>query len=416
MGVWREVLVVTGGSTPQLVTETIYALARRVEDPIIPTKIICTVTKGVANGFGGAFEKELLRLQQSLCLSCDWERRERAWHTAETGLFVEFPSYENGRPVEDIRSDTDAVRFGDLVSEIVRTETLHEDTRVHLSLAGGRKTMSFHGGAAMSLFGRAQDELSHVLVQPPEFEGCADFWFPTTQSAIVHHKDGRHLDASQAKLELALIPFLRVRKLLPERLIHIRMDYAAHVAQTNAALGRVPLFLELITSERRVRIGDLVDFTLSNTEFALYQLMAEWKLNRHKGAGPQGIGQDYEGWLTASMFKYPGQYRPNPVGRFIDIYSETFKTGTEQTNDMLNTITIEPANETQRKGNESRFAEWKSRLGADLQKHLHDADLADRFGAPKSPAKVLSEVEGRRVNRVVFGLRLEPREIAIRLD
>ncbi|MGH2507783.1 MAG: hypothetical protein ACRDHZ_10350, partial [Ktedonobacteraceae bacterium] len=185
---------------------------------------------------------------------------------------------------------------------------------------------------------------------------------------------------------------------------------------TNAALGRVPLFLELITSERRVRIGDLVNFTLSNTEFALYQLMAEWKLKGHEGASPQGIGQGHEGWLTAKMFKYPEQYHPNPVDRFIEIYSETFKVGTEQTDDMLNTITVVPANERQRKDNESRFAEWKSRLGADLQKHLHDADLADRFGAPRSPVKVLSAVDGRRANRVVFGLRLEPREIAIRLD
>src|SRR2546421_354788 len=114
MAEWRNVLVVTGGSTPQVVTETIYALATRPTDAIVPAKIICAVTKGVANSFGPQFEAILLQLKQSLALSVDWERRERAWHTAKSGLFVEFPHYQDGRFVEDIRSDADAVHFGDL--------------------------------------------------------------------------------------------------------------------------------------------------------------------------------------------------------------------------------------------------------------------------------------------------------------
>jgi CRISPR-associated protein (TIGR02584 family) len=416
MAGWRNVLVVTGGSTPQVVTETIYALATRPIDPIVPAKIICAVTKGVANSFGPQFEAMLLRLKQSHALSVDWERRDRAWHTATSGLFVQFPRYQDGRSVEDIRSDADAVHFGDLVSEIVRTETLHEDSRVHLSLAGGRKTMSFHGGAAMSLFGRAQDELSHVLVYPSDFEACADFWFPSNESIMVHHRDGRTFDASQARLELSSIPFLRVRNRLPEQMLYKSMNYAGHVAQTNAALGRSPLFLELITSERRVRIGDLVDFTLSNSEFALYQLMAEWKCHGHKGAGPRGLGQDHEGWLTAKMFEYPEQYVPNPVDRYIKIYAETFKSATERADNMLNSVTPEPANEKQRKGNKRNFEQWKSRLIDNLQKHLHDADLGDRFGAPLAPRKARTEINGMWRNLVVFGLRLEPREIIIRVD
>ena len=318
--------------------------------------------------------------------------------------------------MEDIRTEMDAVQFGDLISEIVRTETLDDRSRVHLSLAGGRKTMSFQGGAAMSLFGRAQDELSHVLVHPSDFEGCSEFWFPSTTPTLVKHNDGRALDASQATIEFALIPFIRVRDRLPDELLHKRLDYAANVAQTNAVLGRVPLFLELVTSERRVRIGNLVDFTLSNTEFALYQLMAEWKLHGYKGAGLDGIGDDHIGWLTARMFEHPAQYQPNPVKRFIGIYADTFKSGTERSDGMLHLIIPHPLDDSQRKGNERTLGQWKARLFRTLQEHLRDVDLADRFGAPRLPIKVLSEINGRRSNRVVFGLKLEPREIIIRPD
>jgi CRISPR-associated protein (TIGR02584 family) len=34
-----------------------------------------------------------------------------------------------------------------------------------MSIAGGRKTMGFYAGYALSLYGRAQDRMSHVLVE-----------------------------------------------------------------------------------------------------------------------------------------------------------------------------------------------------------------------------------------------------------
>jgi CRISPR-associated protein (TIGR02584 family) len=48
---------------------------------------------------------------------------------------------------------------------------------LHVSIAGGRKSMGFFAGYAFSLFGRTQDRLSHVLVNDP-FESFPDFYFP----------------------------------------------------------------------------------------------------------------------------------------------------------------------------------------------------------------------------------------------
>lgn len=413
---WRNVLIVTGGSTPQVVTETIYALARRKPSPFVPKKIICAITEGVRDAFGVRFTAALEALRSQLKLSTDWNCASQLLHESKAGLFIEFPRFSDGSPVVDIRTDADATLFGDFIAEIVRIETLDSSARLHLSISGGRRTMSFHGGAAMSLFGRPQDQLSHVLVEPEEFEQCPDFWFPASSTTIVRQRDGRPLDASKAKIKLTDIPFLRIRDRLPSALLTQSMDYASHVARANAALGITPLGLELIISERRVHIGTVADFRLSNTEFALYQLMAEWKLHSYEGAGPNGIGRAHFGWLTASMFRNPEFYQPNPVNRFLQIYAETFKTSTDQADDMLNTITAQPKNQKQRQANEDRFAQWKARLISTLQKEIRQTELADRFGAPLAPIKVRSGVEGIRGNRVVFGLRLQPQEISIRSD
>jgi CRISPR-associated protein (TIGR02584 family) len=416
MAQWRDILVVTGGSSPQIVTETLYALLRRGERPFVPNKIICAITQGVQEAFGTELEAALEALRRNFGLKVDWSRHDQVWQQCKVGCFVEYPRNAEGQPVWDVRSDADATLYGNFISEIVRIETLDPSSRLHLSIGGGRRTMSFYGGAAMSLFGRSQDELSHVLVNPPDFERCADFWFPSSSRRLVHHDDGRRLDASVAKIELTIIPFLRVRARLPRTLLTQNMDYAGHVAQANAVIGRTPLMLELVTSERRVRIGTLADFTLPNTEFALYQLMAEWKLHGNSGASPSGIGLSQRGWLTALMFRNPEKYHPNPVERFLEIYADTFKTSTDQADDMSNTITAHPTNEKQRKTNENSFAQWKARLISALRRQLHETDLADRFGAPLTPVKVQLEVDGSRRSRIVFGVKLEPQEIALRVE
>jgi hypothetical protein len=275
--------------------------------------------------------------------------------------------------------------------------------------------MSFHGGMAISLFGRAHDELSHVLVHPREFEQCPQFWFPTRQSQMLDCRDGRSLDARDCRIELAKIPFIQVRGFLPLGLSARDMDYASYVRQVNAVLGAAPAPLELITSLCRVRIGDVADFTLPNTEFALYQLMAEWQRDAREGAGPHGVGPNHRGWMTARMFEYPDKYDPNPVARFLEIYDQTFRTSGERSDSMALMIDPAPSEPARSKLNVDAFAQWKARLQNALHNRLHPA-LADCFGAPLKPVRVRALVGRKTGNRVVFGLRLDPSEIVIRRE
>jgi hypothetical protein len=66
-------------------------------------------------------------------------------------------------------------------------------------------------GYALSLFGRSQDRLSHVLVSS-DFEANPDFYYPTKDGSIIYDKrhNNRPLDPAQADVILADIPFLRI--------------------------------------------------------------------------------------------------------------------------------------------------------------------------------------------------------------
>ena len=82
--------------------------------------------------------------------------------------------------MDDARSREDQEALGDFIIAKVAELTSDPKTCIHASIAGGRKTMTFYLGYAMSLFGRIQDELSHVLVVTRVWKGCP-FLLPLVQ-------------------------------------------------------------------------------------------------------------------------------------------------------------------------------------------------------------------------------------------
>ena len=80
-------------------------------------------------------------------------------------------------------ADNDAT--ADAITERLRAFTADPETALHVSIAGGRKTMGYYLGYALSLFGRPQDRLSHVLVSPP-FESHPQFYYPSPGERVIH--------------------------------------------------------------------------------------------------------------------------------------------------------------------------------------------------------------------------------------
>ncbi|MEF8766961.1 CRISPR-associated ring nuclease [Candidatus Accumulibacter contiguus] len=58
--------------------------------------------------------------------------------------------------------------------------------------------MGFFLGYALSLYGRPQDKLSHVLVSAP-FESSLGFYYPTPSSHVLELPGGRLVDSARRR-------------------------------------------------------------------------------------------------------------------------------------------------------------------------------------------------------------------------
>jgi adenosine deaminase len=143
----RRVLLAATGLSPQVVTETVYAVAVRREPAFLPTEIELITTRE------GAQRAELALLSGDP----GWFHRLRADYALPP---IEFETQRihgladaDGAPLDDIRSPADNLRAADEITERVRLLTADPGCALHVSLAGGRKTMSADLQTAGSLFG-----------------------------------------------------------------------------------------------------------------------------------------------------------------------------------------------------------------------------------------------------------------------
>lgn len=236
----RRILLAVTGLTPQVVTETLYALACRAEAPWIPDEIhLITTATGAENA------------RLNLLLPDGWFHRLCADYRLPA---IEFPVKNihilrdaNDAPLDDIRTPEQNTLAADFITETMRRMTGTADSELHVSIAGGRKTMGYYLGYALSLYGRPQDRLSHVLVSDP-FETNREFFYPTPYDHPIHSKRGDKeitVDARNARVELADIPFVRLRAGLPTELLQGGARFSQAVAAAQCSGREVGLVIDL---------------------------------------------------------------------------------------------------------------------------------------------------------------------------
>ena len=149
-----------------------------------------------------------------------------------------------------------------------------------MSIAGGRKTMGYYAGYAMSLYGRAQDSMSHVLVSDA-FEQVRDFFYPTKESHPVQNRDGLYLDAKEAQVWLMNLPFVRLRSALEKNKVLTDNSFSNVVDKINAAQSEISVDLKLEDCQVVVSTssGSKYDIKLNPREFVFMQWIADATLN-----------------------------------------------------------------------------------------------------------------------------------------
>lgn len=256
----RRILLCVTGLSPQIVTETLYALAIEHQPAFVPTEVhLLTTSEGAKLA-----QASLLHPDggQFLTLFAEWPQLARPTMDTETIHVIAGP---DGQPLTDIRTPAENTAAADAIASVVRDLTRDPESAVHVSIAGGRKTMGFYLGYALSLYARPQDRLSHVLVSAP-FESHPEFFYPPRQPRRLATRDGHHIDTADARVTLAEIPFVRLRHGLPEALLQGKARFSEAVSAIQQSLAPPHLLIDL--GKRRVVCG--------NTTVAMKPQLLAW--------------------------------------------------------------------------------------------------------------------------------------------
>jgi len=152
------------------------------------------------------------------------------WHQLWAELFpddplvqphIHTPDDADEDPVEDLRTRRDDRRIADLCYTWTHRLTRGEEPLIG-SISGGRKTMSAHLMTAFSIYGRPQDHLVHILVQPEKYEHSS-FFYPTAETP-------------DARLDLIDVPFPRLYRWVKDEILknlpadeHRLQDILTHI-------------------------------------------------------------------------------------------------------------------------------------------------------------------------------------------
>lgn len=279
----RRVLLCVTGLSPQIVTETVYALAHQTP-PFLPTEVhVITTSIGAA-----LIKKNLLAPEEGM-----FHRLCQDYLAGHSVRFEEDCIHvviRDGQPLADIETSDDNTAVADITAQVVRGFTSDPHCALHASIAGGRKTMGFYLGYAVGLLGRPQDRLSHVLVTQP-FESHPKFYYPPKHPESLEVPPPRmpaaatrHVSTADAKVMLAPIAFAPLNVDTQGALLSGKFTHEALVERAMSSFVAEPMVLYC----KRAMVA------INDTEIELYPTQMAWlvyfALARRDGAGPRQDG------------------------------------------------------------------------------------------------------------------------------
>lgn len=378
----NHILIAVLGRTPQVLTETLYGLCV-VRN--LPIEEVWTIT--TREGYQEAVEKLLphpqgkfYQLQQDYPAACGQLRfSAQQIIVAHDGLL----------PIADIRTRQHSESFLETIIQLLWEKSALADVALHCSLAGGRKTMSTYLALALQLLGRPQDRLYHVLIDPPELESHSKFYYPPPRPTLLALADGRTVEASQTRIDLVDIPFIRLRERIQIDRLKSPGGYRQILEWVQRDLDHAPLLPDLVLEQEKctLRIGDS-EIHLQPQRFCLY-----WYFADRSRARPPSLAPD----------NYPAYFEPSHG----ELASAELRDGLLRRFDG-----IDPDGEMRRKFAQKVLTDkghlpmsWvlqaKSRINARIRLGLPGAYLLPFY---------LISAEGRRGSRC-YGIKLEGRKI-----
>ena len=305
----KNILLLVTGGTPQIITETIWALAcdPQHNEQWVPDEVHIISTRyglnEVKNKLLGK-DKILTRMKNEYAQIANLRLEDNFLH-----CFTD----QEGNELEDLRTPEENEFAANLICEKIRYFSSDEKVSLHVSIAGGRKTMGFYAGYALSLYGRAQDRMSHVLVDE-KFEKGINFYYPSkNENDFIIDRENKTIGLSKdANVWLAQIPFVRLKEAVKDKhQLKGEDSFSTVVHKINESFNDVKL--KILVHSREVLINDkFVIKNLAPREFAMLHWFADL---RRKG---------FDG-IVAPTKKINSKDIPPQEAKYIAQLSEQFK-------------------------------------------------------------------------------------------
>ena len=275
----HKILIATMGSSPAVLTETIWCLAH-AKKTIVPDEIVVLAAKNSAE----KVKRDLLEGDCSV-----WSRLLDALKKDKIKIGGKLlfgpmsihviPDAKMGE-MWDLRSADDNLLAADFMMKEIRKYSESPDVEIVASIAGGRKTMSALLLSCMSLLGRDEDKVVHVLM-PEELEGGAEppFYFPQKGMVHVSRKSGKKHKGESLHSELFEVPFVRMRGWYQEKFKTNPPTYLSLVNKVQKAAPPAAVYQKLeidFEGSGYVRVLPVrTDVKLSTPAFLLMTLIAK---------------------------------------------------------------------------------------------------------------------------------------------
>lgn len=262
---YEEVFIAVIGTTPQVLTECLfYCTHPHYQKQRYFSKIkVLTSLDGKVELIQSLFiEGQLEKLEKALDL------KQGYFKFREQDIIV-FKD-ETGQELTDLLSNTDNQQAQLQIMEAVKKYTEDPKIRLTANVSGGRKTQSAMMALAFQLYGRAEDELFHII--PPKDKTNTDWFFPS------------QAEEADEQLMISQVPVIRVGRYLAKDLSVSVEDLMQGIQESLVEL--LPI-RSLLIEKSSFTIDEKLKFTLQPREAALFRyLLRQRKQSGCKEACP----------------------------------------------------------------------------------------------------------------------------------
>lgn len=225
----------------------------------------------------------------------------------------------HGKEIEDLRDIDSNEAAAQTITRFMREKTNEPGCRLHCSISGGRKTLSYFMGVAFQLFARQWDKLYHVLV-PPEFELNDRFYYKPKVNEIIEFRraDGTigSLSTDDADVSLVELPLVYLRNKMPLEIETVRDLVTQGQRNIDSATVQLPIAIDL--SEQRLCIGTK-EIKLIPTQLMIYTAFLRIKMAKCLQDGEPICMQCNDCFLFVNDFE-----KYEMVQRMADDYQKMF--------------------------------------------------------------------------------------------